>query len=161
GDLLPNPTQEQKIASGYNRVLQTTEEGGAQPKEYAAKYAADRVRNAGSVWLGLTLGCTECHDHKYDPLTTKEFYRFASFFADVQERAVGRQDQTPLPTAEQKKALQDIDARIALVQKQLDTPPTAVAWSQAAWEMAMRKTDGKGLPKEPAAVLRVAPAQRS
>src|SRR5262245_20243858 len=134
GDLLPNPTQEQKIASGYNRVLQTTEEGGAQPKEYAAKYAADRVRNAGSVWLGLTLGCTECHDHKYDPLTTKEFYRFTSFFADVQERAVGRQDQTPLPTAEQRTHLQDLDARIAAVQNQLDTPTVELAWSQAAWE---------------------------
>src|SRR5262245_17030784 len=98
GDLLPGATVEQKIASGYNRVLQTTEEGGAQPKEYAAKYAADRVRNAGTVWLGLTLGCTECHDHKYDPFSTKEFYKFAAFFADVQERAVGRQDQTPLPS---------------------------------------------------------------
>src|SRR5581483_2421045 len=67
GDLLPNATESQRIASGYNRLLMTTEEGGAQAKEYAAKYAADRVRNASAVWLGLTLGCTECHDHKFDP----------------------------------------------------------------------------------------------
>src|SRR5438445_5830957 len=60
GDLLPNPTTEQRIASGYNRLLQTTEEGGAQPKEYAAKYAADRVRNASVVWMGATMGCCEC-----------------------------------------------------------------------------------------------------
>src|SRR5262249_16884830 len=105
GDLLPGATVEQKIASGYNRMLQTTEEGGAQPKEYTAKYAADRVRNAGTVWLGLTLGCAECHDHKFDPVKTKEFYRFAAFFADVKERPVGRQEQTLLPTPEQAAML--------------------------------------------------------
>ena len=103
GDLLPNPTNEQKVASGYNRLLQTTEEGGGQPKEYMAKYAADRVRNVGSVWLASTLGCTECHDHKYDPFTTKEFYSFEAFFADLKERAVGRQDQVKMPTSEQKE----------------------------------------------------------
>src|SRR5207237_8070114 len=102
GDLLPNPTREQKAASGYNRMLMTTEEGGAQPKEYTAKYAADRVRNASSVWLGLTLGCAECHNHKFDPITTKEFYRFASFWADIREVAVGRQAQTKIPSAEQQ-----------------------------------------------------------
>ena len=78
--LFPDATNETRIASGYNRLLQTTEEGGAQAKEYTAKYAADRVRNASTVWLGLTLGCAECHDHKFDPLTTREFYRFAAFF---------------------------------------------------------------------------------
>ena len=66
----------------------TTDEGGAQAKEYIAKYAADRVRNASTVWLGATLGCAECHDHKFDPFTTKDFYRFAAFFADVKEQAV-------------------------------------------------------------------------
>ncbi|HUQ72385.1 MAG TPA: DUF1549 domain-containing protein, partial [Planctomycetaceae bacterium] len=67
GDLLPNPTTWQQVASGYNRLLQTTEEGGAQAKEYRAKYSADRVRNVSSVWLGATMACCECHDHKYDP----------------------------------------------------------------------------------------------
>jgi len=62
GDMMPNPTNDQKIASGHNRLLQTTEEGGGQAKEYTAKYAADRVRNFSVAWLGLTLGCTECHD---------------------------------------------------------------------------------------------------
>src|SRR5438046_2628314 len=88
GDLLPNATAEQKIASGYNRLLMTTEEGGAQAKEYLAKYAADRVRNASAVWLGLTMGCCECHDHKFDPVKAKEFYSFAAFWADVSEVAV-------------------------------------------------------------------------
>ncbi len=95
GDLLPGAADEQRIASGYNRLLQTTEEGGAQPKEYTAKYAADRVRNTGVAWLGSTLGCAQCHDHKFDPFTQKDFYSFAAFFADVREVAVGRQEQTP------------------------------------------------------------------
>src|SRR5215207_1851238 len=103
GDLLENATLEQKIASAYNRLLQTTEEGGAQPKEYTAKYAADRVRNASSVWLGQTMGCAECHDHKFDSITTKEFYQFAAFFADVTEAAVGKREPgMPVPSPEQE-----------------------------------------------------------
>jgi hypothetical protein len=117
GDLLPNPTRWQKIASGFNRLLQTTEEGGAQPKEYTAKYQADRVRNTGTIFLGITLGCCECHNHKFDPFTTRDFYRFGAFFADVQEAAVGRQAQTPVPTPEQEAMLKEIDAQIALLQK--------------------------------------------
>jgi Protein of unknown function (DUF1553)/Protein of unknown function (DUF1549)/Planctomycete cytochrome C len=85
GDLLPDATIEQKIATGYNRVLQTTHEGGAQDREYRAKYMADRVRNLGSVWLGATLGCSECHNHKFDPYTQRDFYRFQAFFADIDE----------------------------------------------------------------------------
>lgn len=92
GDLLPNPSQEQLVASGYNRLLQTTEEGGAQAKEYLAIYAADRVRNLSGVWLGQTVGCAQCHDHKYDPYTTKDFYSLAAFFADIDERAVGKRN---------------------------------------------------------------------
>jgi hypothetical protein len=86
GDLLPNPTVEQRIATCYNRLLQTTHEGGAQDKEYLVKYAADRVRNLSAVWMGATVGCAECHDHKYDPYTQRDFYRLAAFFADLQER---------------------------------------------------------------------------
>ncbi len=119
GDLLPNPTPEQKIASGHNRLLQTTEEGGGQAKEYTAKYASDRVRNFSTAWLGLTLGCTECHDHKYDPFTTKEFYKLAAFFADIQETPVGRQPQTPIMIAEQQAKIKTLDDQITELQKQI------------------------------------------
>ena len=88
GDLLPNPTREQRIASGYNRLGMMSAEGGVQDKEYLAKYMAERVRNASGTWLGLTLGCAECHDHKFDPLLTKDFYRFGAFFADIKERGL-------------------------------------------------------------------------
>ena len=90
GDLLPNATLEQKVASGYNRLLQTTEEGGAQEKEYRAIYAADRVRNVSEVWLGSTLGCAQCHDHKYDPFTARDFYSMAAFFDDIRENGIGK-----------------------------------------------------------------------
>jgi hypothetical protein len=86
GDLLDDPTPDQLVATGYNRVLQTTHEGGAQAKEYLTIYAADRVRNLGSVWMGATTGCTQCHDHKYDPYTTRDFYRLVAFFADIEEK---------------------------------------------------------------------------
>ena len=85
GDLLPSATVNQKIASGYNRLLQTSHEGGVQKKEYLAKYSADRVRNVSNAWLGATMGCSECHDHKYDPFTQKDFYSLAAFFADVND----------------------------------------------------------------------------
>jgi hypothetical protein len=85
GDLLPQATVQQHIASGYNRLLQTSHEGGVQPKEYLAIYGADRVRNLSAVWLGGTLGCAQCHDHKFDPYTTRDFYSLQAFFADIDE----------------------------------------------------------------------------
>ncbi len=117
GDLMPEATMEQKVASGYNRLLMTTEEGGAQAKEYTAKYAADRVRNASVVWLGSTMGCCECHDHKYDPFSQRDFYSFAAFFADVKEVAVGQLETYPLPTPEQKAKLEGFDQQITAADK--------------------------------------------
>jgi hypothetical protein len=161
GDLLPGATLQQKIASGYNRLLQTTEEGGAQAKEYTAKYAADRVRNASTVWMGMTMGCAECHDHKFDPFTTKEFYKFAAFFADVQERAVGRQDQTLLPTPAQAARLKKLDEQIAKLQKTLATPTPELEAAQTKWEEGVRNAGAKGLPKNIAAIVALDVAKRS
>ncbi len=143
GDLLPSATAEQKIASGYHRLLQTTEEGGAQPKEYTAKYSADRVRNFSTAWLGMTIGCCECHDHKFDPFTTKEFYKLASFFADIQERAVGRQDQTPILTKEHSDQLKGLDARVAQFQAELSKiPADASKETKSALDQAKQKLEG-------------------
>ena len=88
GDLLPKPTPEQLTATCFNRLNMMTREGGAQPKEYLAKYQADRVRTVSMTWLGSTLGCAECHDHKFDPFTQKDFYSLGSFFADVRQWGV-------------------------------------------------------------------------
>ena len=97
GDLLPDATYVQRIASGFNRLNMTTEEGGAQAKEYAAIYAADRVRNTASIFMGVTLGCSQCHDHKFDPFTIKDFYSFAAFFADLKEDPIKRAEPVKLP----------------------------------------------------------------
>jgi hypothetical protein len=137
GDLLPGPAEVHKIASGYNRLLMTTQEGGAQPKEYAAKYMADRVRNVSSVWMGLTLGCAECHDHKFDPLTTKDFYSLASFFADVKETPVGVQEQTRVPTPAQASEEKEIQSRITATQATLDRQTPELDREQAEWERSL------------------------
>ncbi len=88
GDLMPDADEGTRIASGFNRLNMMTREGGAQPKEYLAKYTASRVRTLGGVWLGSTLGCCECHDHKYDPWKARDFYRFGAFFADLRQWGV-------------------------------------------------------------------------
>jgi hypothetical protein len=88
GDLLPNNTVEQRVATGFNRLNMMTREGGAQPKEYLAKYGADRARTVGMAWMGLTVGCAECHDHKFDPFTAKDFYSLKAYFADVRQWGV-------------------------------------------------------------------------
>ncbi|YCM43356.1 PSD1 and planctomycete cytochrome C domain-containing protein [Verrucomicrobiaceae bacterium 227] len=88
GDLLKNPTAEQLVATGFNRLGMMSREGGIQPKEYIAKYAADRVRAVGQAFLGQTTGCAECHDHKFDPISAKDFYSLAAFFDDVLEWGV-------------------------------------------------------------------------
>ena len=130
GDLLPGAGEEQRVASGYNKLLMTTEEGGAQAKEYTAKYAADRVRNASVVWLGSTLGCSECHDHKYDPFTQRDFYSFAAFFADVKETAVGKLDTVPLPTPEQQQQLAELDRQISAVEKEIKVSLVKVKYEE-------------------------------
>lgn len=98
GDLVPDANDEQRIATGYNRLLQTSHEGGIQPKEYLAIYQADRVRNVSAVWFGATIGCAQCHDHKYDPFTAKDFYALAAFFADIDEQQHFKLGSNALPT---------------------------------------------------------------
>ncbi len=98
GDLLPDAGVDQQIASSYNRLLQTSHEGGVQAKEYLAIYAADRVRNLSVVWMGATMGCAQCHDHKYDPITSKDFYAMQAFFADLDETAHFKNGSNSLPT---------------------------------------------------------------
>lgn len=142
GDLLPDPTQDQLIASGYNKLGMMSAEGGVQPEEYLVKYAADRVRTASTVWLGSTLGCAECHNHKFDPFTTKDFYRFAAFFADIQERGLysgANRDGNwgPFVLVEDvalKDLLKPIDAEREELNKKLHEATPELAAAQSQWE---------------------------
>jgi cytochrome c553 len=136
GDLLPEATFDERIASGYNRLLQTTEEGGAQPKEYRAIYLADRVRNASAVWMGGTMGCAQCHDHKFDPYSTRDFYAFEAFFADVKEEPVGRRAPDLLPDPAQQARLAVLDA--AVEARRTELRDLSRQTPRAAWEEAIR-----------------------
>lgn len=134
GDLLPNATMTERVASTYNRLYRTTEEGGAQPKEYLAKYSADRVRTTSTVWLGSTVGCAECHDHKFDPFTAKDFYSLAAFFADLKEQGVGKPEGGFVLNDAQAVELKRLDSEIPRWQEVLDTPTPALNSAQAQWE---------------------------
>lgn len=121
GDLLPDATLENRVASGYNRLLQTSHEGGVQPKEYLAIYAADRVRNVSGVWMGATLGCAQCHDHKFDPFQAKDFYSMAAMFADIDEAQHFKVGSNALPTRRPPEiAVLDRAARLQLAQVEND-----------------------------------------
>lgn len=142
GDLLPNPTLSQKVASTYNRLNRASGEGGVQPKEYLAKYSADRVRTAGSVWLGSTIGCAECHDHKFDPFSAKDFYSFAAFFADIKEQGIvsGAKyiEQLPVPTPEQTAELAKLEKQLAAANAQLQRESEEIATAYTEWESAAK-----------------------
>lgn len=131
GDLLPEPTEpatafEQKLASGFHRNHMINFEGGAFPKEYHNAYIVDRVNTTATVWLGLTVACSQCHDHKYDPLTQREFYQLYAFFHNVPENGLdGRKGNAePLlkfPTEDQQKQLAELADNVIKVDARLKT----------------------------------------
>ncbi len=140
GDLMPEPTQSQRLATGFVRNNMTNDEGGADPDEYLNKYVVDRVNTVGAVWLGLTVGCTECHDHKYDPMTTKEFYRLYAFFHNVPEKGLDRirtdnpPPRLPVPTPEQAVKFVEADFRLKDAEKTLADRTNELGETQEKWE---------------------------
>lgn len=125
GDLLAEPTLDQRIASGFNRLNQITKEGGAQDKEYRLKYAADRVRAVSATWMGATVGCAECHDHKFDPYTAKDFYSLSAFFADIDEKGIYKNSpfvppEMPVPPPELADSVAQLDTLLLSLHKQLE-----------------------------------------
>jgi Protein of unknown function (DUF1553)/Protein of unknown function (DUF1549)/Concanavalin A-like lectin/glucanases superfamily/Planctomycete cytochrome C len=141
GDLLPNARVDQIVATGFNRNHRGNGEGGIIPEEYAVEYVVDRVETTSAVFLGVTLGCARCHDHKYDPFTQKEFYRMFAFFNNVPERGqafkYGNSPPViPAPTAEQQARLVALDQRIsaadaafAKMQFKATAPADTADWS--------------------------------
>lgn len=144
GDLLPDATADQIVATGYNRLLQTTHEGGLQAKEYRSIYAADRVRNVSAVWMGATVGCAQCHDHKFDPYTARDFYSLAAFFADVDDEShftngtnalpARRDPEMEFPTPQQTQQIATLEAQIEDYRQQASSKDATLAIQQESAE---------------------------
>ena len=125
GDLLPSPTVAQRVATGFNRCNVTTSEGGAIKEEYRFKYGVDRVETTATVWLGLTMGCAVCHEHKFDPIPQKDFYRFLAYFNSLTERAMDGNALLPPPSVKVATPVQQADldahaARLAMIEQRID-----------------------------------------
>jgi mono/diheme cytochrome c family protein len=125
GDLLPNRSLDQLIASGFNRCNMTTNEGGVIAEEYLVLYTRDRTETTSQVWMGMTAGCAVCHDHKFDPLTQREFYSMSAFFNNTTQGAMdGNIKDTPpvivVPPAKERSAWEELPGKLAAAQQQLD-----------------------------------------
>ncbi len=141
GDLLPNPGIEQKVGSAFNRLLLTTEEGGAQSKDYESRYLTDRVRAVGAVWMGQTIGCAQCHDHKFDPISTRDFYSMGAFFADVKETIIGRREDGMLVTDEaQAKELEHRRSALASLEQRFEGPLPEFESAYQKWESQLTQS---------------------
>jgi cytochrome c553 len=139
GDLLPNATTDQKIASGFNRNHMINFEGGAIPEEYHTAYLIDRVNTTSTVWLGLTIGCAQCHDHKFDPITQKDYYRLFAFFNNVPEKGLdgnkgNAEPVLSLPDAAQSATLRKLSDQIATAESKLKEVENSMSAEQTKWE---------------------------
>jgi hypothetical protein len=156
GDLLPNANLETRVASAFNRLILSTEEGGAQAKDYEQRYLTDRVRAVGTVWLGQTTGCAQCHDHKFDPVTQRDFYSLGAFFADIKEALVGkREDGMLVPSDADTKELARLDGEVARLQKDFDGPQPQLVGAFEKWQdaaLAAVQHDAQWKPLKPAKV---------
>lgn len=156
GDLLPDATIDQKIATGFQRNVMTNDEGGADPEEYLAKYVVDRVSTTAQVWLGTTVGCAECHDHKFDPISTKEFYQLYAFFHSVPEKGLdGTRVRNPapvlrVPSPDQGSRLLRLlelipTAEKALAEREAELPKTQEAWEKQVQQEPVKEPELSGL----------------
>ncbi|MBI1312659.1 DUF1553 domain-containing protein [bacterium] len=155
GDLLPNATLDQKIATGFNRNHRGNAEGGVVPEEFQVEYVVDRVDTTFTVWQGLTMGCCRCHNHKYDPLSQREYYQLFSYFNNIPEygRAIKEGNSKPFieaPTPEQQKQLAALEARLAATRQKVAAIDQRMPELVATWQKSISSpldgwTDSDGL----------------
>jgi len=150
GDLLPHPTTDQLIATAFNRNTMTNTEGGTDPEEFRVAAIKDRVDTTIQVWMGLTMGCAQCHTHKYDPITNREYYQLFAIFNETED--ANRADEAPTiatPTAEQQKQVDALQEKIAAAKQKMDDRQSW-ADAQAEWEKSLPSMESqwKGLPAD-------------
>ena len=168
GDLLEQPSQDQLIATGFHRNMRLNGEGGRIVEEWFAETVIDRVETTGLTWLALTVGCSRCHDHKYDPLTQKEFYQLFAFFNSIEETGVLDSDGGPrssgnsrpiltVPTEAQLAQQQQLEAEITAADQQVAATRQELPRLQQEWEVKFAKQIGETkaawLPLEPTSVV--------
>jgi Protein of unknown function (DUF1553)/Protein of unknown function (DUF1549)/Concanavalin A-like lectin/glucanases superfamily/Planctomycete cytochrome C len=155
GDMLPNATIEQQVASGFHRNVMTSDEGGLIEQEYLNLYVVDRVATTGVTWMGLTVACAQCHDHKYDPITQKDFYQVYAFFHNVPESGKdGVRDRNPkpflrVPSAAQLEEQKRFDGEIAAAEKEVAELEKSLNAKQTEWEKARFAGGQAAEPKGP------------
>ena len=159
GDMLPDATVQQKIASGFHRNAMTNEEGGVDPDESRYEVLVDRVNTTATVWLGTTLACAQCHNHKYDPFTQRDYFRFLAFFAngDFESRSFGDgtryfEPTLDLATPDQEAARKELQARVDRLDQELKTVTPAVREAQEHWEQSIRSAERAWTPLAPQTV---------
>ena len=151
GDLLPNPTLDQLIATGFNRNHGINSEGGIIDEEYRVEYVADRVRTTSIAWLGLTMECARCHDHKFDPISQKDFFRFFAFFNNIDEvgedgRFANAAPILAAPTRRQQEEMQRRRTTLASAQAEMQSLVSAQDWSRVTFDSALEiPTDSAGI----------------
>ena len=144
GDLLPDATLDDQIASGYNRTHISTNEGGSIAEEVRIRNVVDRVSTTGTIFMGMTMGCSVCHDHKFDPITMRDFYAMSGFFnnLDADPMDGNRADHPPTvkaPTPEQSAELAGLQQQLHELDTKLDAPWDVLDTAQAAWEASLRE----------------------
>jgi hypothetical protein len=139
GDLLPNATLAQKIATGFHRNSMLNDEGGINAEEFRVVAVKDRVDTTATVWLGTTLECAQCHSHKYDPFSQREYYQFYAFFNQTADSGVGNGPEVSVPTAAEKAKAQRLQADLTSLEKALRERDKRLVEDQAEWEANVRK----------------------
>ena len=154
GDMLPGATESQRIATGFHRNTMLNEEGGIDPVEVRCQTLVDRVNTTATVWLGSTLGCAQCHNHKYDPITQRDYYRMLAFFENVEYTIAGQaggdrfadEPQISLPTAEQETRAQGVAGDLDKLNASLRAESPARAAAQTRWEQSLVAAEGAWIP---------------
>jgi hypothetical protein len=146
GDMLPHATRDQIIATGFNRNHRTSAEGGIIDEEFRVAYVVDRVDTTSTVWLGLTIGCARCHDHKFDPILQKEYYQLFAYFNNVPEKGFvynwgNENPYVKAPTPPQEAKLKEFDQAIGAAEDKYEKLKPQIAKSQRAWEHWVRNSD--------------------